>query len=209
MSSTGPEVTVPTSPSVAPQHVPRPPRATKILANPSLRLLVLCVAVMLVLAVMTGPAGTNTAPTSGFTGALGFPRVFWFLGYALGLFIFVSMWRTRREAAKAAARQARASILELTVRTRLLLDAVVVAVGLVWVWFITPSSTWKGGICIQVGFALAAMEMVVYLSKWRSLRVARPAGYAVVALYGLLSWFRAAAEVSGRLPAWSCSPTGG
>jgi branched-chain amino acid transport system permease protein len=144
---------------------------------------------MLVLAVMTGPAGTNTAPTSGFTGALAFPRLFWFLGYAAVLFVVFSLWRARKAAVKAAANRMRASVLALTVPTRLSLDGAVVAVGLVWVWVISPGSTWKGGICIQVGCALAAMETVVYLSKWRSLRVARPAGYAVVAFYGLLSWF--------------------
>ena len=53
---------------------------------------------------------------------------------------------------------------------------------------ITPGDTWKGGVCIQVGCALAAMEMVVYLSKRWSMHVARPVGYAVFALYGLLSW---------------------
>jgi branched-chain amino acid transport system permease protein len=189
MTSAGPEVTVTTGPSAAPRQDRRSPRAADLRANPSLRLLVLCVAVMLVLAVMTGPAGTNTAPTSGFTGALGFPRVFWFLGYAAGLFVIISLWRARKAAVKAAAKRMRASILELTVQTRLGLDAVVVAVGLVWVWFITPGSTWKGGICIQVGCALVAMEMVVYVSKWRSLRAARLAGYAVLALYGLLLWF--------------------
>ena len=189
MTSTGPEVTVTTPPSIAPRQAPRSQRAAKLFASPSLRLLLLCVAVMVVLAVMTGPAGSNTAPTSGFTGALGFPRLFWFLGYAAGLFVIISLWRARKAAAKAATKRMRAAILELTVRTRLGLDAVVVAVGLIWVWFITPGSTWKGGICVQVGFALAAMEMVVYLSKWQSLRVARLTGYAVLALYGLLSWF--------------------
>jgi branched-chain amino acid transport system permease protein len=193
MTSPGPEVTVPGGPSPAPRVAPgqaaRRAEAAKLVANPSLRLLVLCVASMLVLAVMTGPAGTNTAPTSGFTGSLGFPRLFWFLGYAAGLFVVFSLWRTYKASARAAAHRIRAALLGLTVPARLLLDGAVVVVGLVWVWFITPGSTWKGGICIQVGYALAAMEVVVYVSKWRSLRVARVAGYAVVAIYGLLSWF--------------------
>jgi branched-chain amino acid transport system permease protein len=189
MTSPGPEVTAPVGPSAAPQQLPRSAQLAKLAANPSLRLLVLCVASMLVLAVMTGPAGSNTAPTSGFTGALGFPRLFWFLGYAAGLFVVLSLWRAHKAAVKAATKRMRAAILELTVQTRLGLDGVVLAVGLIWVWFITPGSTWKGGICIQVGFALAAMEMVVALFKWRSLRVARVAGYAVLAFYGLLSWF--------------------
>jgi branched-chain amino acid transport system permease protein len=189
MTSTGPDVTASTGPSVAPRQVARPPRVANLLAIPWVRLLVTCLAVVLVLAVMTGPAGTNTAPTSGFTGALGFPRLFWFLGYGAGMFVLVSAWRARSAAAKAAAKRVRTSVLNLTMRTRLALDGAVVAIGLIWVWFITPGSTWKGGICIQIGSALVAMEMVVYLSKWRSLRVARLAGYAVLAFYGLLSWF--------------------
>ncbi len=37
----------------------------------------------LVLAVMTGPSGSSSAPTSGFTGSLFNPRVFWFIGLAV------------------------------------------------------------------------------------------------------------------------------
>ncbi len=188
MTSTGPDVTGPVGPSVAPQKVPRPIRAPNLLTNPSLRRLVICLAGVLVLAVMTGPAGSNTAPTSGFTGALSFPRLFWFLGFAAGLFVVVSAWRANSAAAGAAANRIRASVLQLKVRNRVALDGAVVAFGLVWVSWISPGDTWKGGVCIQIGCALAAMEMVVYLSKRRSLHVARPVGYAVFALYGVLSW---------------------
>ena len=53
----------------------------------------------------------------------------------------------------------------------------IVAFGFVWVSWISPGDTWKGGVCIQIGCALAAMELVVYLFESRSLRVARLAGY--------------------------------
>ena len=43
---------------------------------------------------MTGPPGTNAAPTSGFTGSLQFPRLFWFLGFAAVLFAVVSIWQS-------------------------------------------------------------------------------------------------------------------
>jgi branched-chain amino acid transport system permease protein len=190
MTSTGPDVTAPVGQSVAPQQVPRLARVTNLLTNPSLKRFVICLAGVLVLAVMTGPAGSNTAPTSGFTGSLGFPRLFWFLGFAVVLFAIVSAWRASRTSASATANRIRASVLELRVRTRVALDGAVVAFGFVWVSWISPGDTWKGGVCIQIGCALAAMEMVVYLFKRWSLHVARPAGYAVFALYGVLSWSR-------------------
>jgi branched-chain amino acid transport system permease protein len=188
MTSTSLEVTPPDRPSVPPQQAPPRARVANIGANPSLRRLVICLAAVLVLAVMTGPPGSNTAPTSGFTGSLGFPRLFWFLGLAVALFVAVSAWRASSSAARAAANRLRAAVLDLTVRTRLALDGAVVAFGFVWVSWISPRDTWKGGVCIQIGFALAAMEALVELYKWRSTRVARLAGYAVVALYGALSW---------------------
>ena len=51
-------------------------------------------AAALVLAVMTGPPGTNAAPTSGFTGSLRFPRVF-VVPRVRGVVMFavVSIWQ--------------------------------------------------------------------------------------------------------------------
>ena len=48
-------------------------------------------------------------------------------------------------------------------RVRLALDAAIVAFGFIWVSWISPDDTWKGGVCIEIGFAFAAMELVVYL----------------------------------------------
>ncbi len=188
MTPTGPDITVVAGPSATPQKVPRPARRATLATNPSLRRFVICLAGVLVVAVMTGPAGSNTAPTSGFTGSLGFPRLFWFLGFAAGLFVVVTVWRSSSASARAAANRIRASVLKLTVWNRTALDGAVVVIGLIWVSWISPGDTWKGGVCIQVGCALAAMELVVYLSKRWSMHVARPVGYAVFALYGLLSW---------------------
>src|SRR5271155_5345117 len=103
MTPTGPDITMLAGPSAAPQKVPRPSRRATLATNPSLRRLVICLAGVLVVAVMTGPAGSNTAPTSGFTGSLGFPRLFWFLGLAVVLFVVVSAWRGSSAAARAAA----------------------------------------------------------------------------------------------------------
>jgi len=53
--------------------------------NVEIRRLFACVFGMLVLALMTGPSGSNTAPVSGFTGSLFHPRVLVFLALGVGL----------------------------------------------------------------------------------------------------------------------------
>jgi branched-chain amino acid transport system permease protein len=150
----------------------------------------ICVLAALVIAIMTGPPGTNAAPTSGFTGALRFPRIFWFLGFGAIVFTVVSLWHAFGAAASSRIHALRSAVSKLTSQRsmRLALDLVIVAFGFVWVSWISPNATWKGGVCIEIGFAFAAMELVVYLFQSRSLRVARPAGYAFLALYGVLAW---------------------
>ena len=71
---------------------------------------------------------------------------------------------------------------------RLALDVAIVAFGLIWVSWIAPHDTWKGGVCIEIGFAFAAMELVVYLFQSQAMRIARLGGYALFALYGVLAW---------------------
>ena len=140
---------------------------------------------------MTGPPGTNAAPTSGFTGALRFPRLFWFLGLAggalhrrLGLEVLRRIGRFAGQGASGR------PISRLTARraVRLALYATIVAFGFIWVSWISPNDTWKGGVCIEIGCALAAMELLVYLFESRSLRIARSGGYALIALYGVLAY---------------------
>ncbi|MGA3351867.1 MAG: branched-chain amino acid ABC transporter permease [Acidimicrobiales bacterium] len=159
-------------------------------ANPLIRRLAMCLLGVLVVAVMTGPPGTNAAPTSGFTGALQFPRLFWFLGAGAVIFALITLSQTMGTAASAWANRARTYLRSLTARrlVRLALDLVVVLAGFVWVSWISPKDTWKGGLCLEIGFAFAAMELVVYLFESRSLRTARLGGYALVAVYGALAW---------------------
>jgi branched-chain amino acid transport system permease protein len=154
------------------------------------RRLAICVGAVLVVAVMTGPAGSNSAPTSGFTGSLQFPRLFWFVGFAAVLFSVVSVWYSFGAGLRSQTNRLRASVAKLTAsrRVRLGLDMAVVVFGLIWVSWISPDDTWKGGVCIEMGFGFAVMELLVYLFGRWSLRVARVAAYAVVALYGALAW---------------------
>ena len=169
---------------------PRSAPVARLATSAWLRRLGVCVGAVLVLAVMTGPAGSNAAPTSGFTTSLAFPRLFWFIGFAAVLFTVISIWRSFGLVMSARAGRARSRVRQVTAprRVRLGLDVAVVAFGLIWVSFISPHDTWKGGVCIQIGCGFAAMELLVYLFERRSLRLARLAGYAVLALYGALAW---------------------
>jgi len=192
VTSTGQDIEVP--PGASPIGEPaRPSRTTQLgslATGPVARRLGACVAAGIVLAIMTGPAGSNAAPTSGITGSLQFPRLFWFLGFGFGLFAVITIWHAVGGATTARANRIRASILQVTSRrmARLAIDAGIVAFGFVWVSWIAPKDTWKGGVCIEIGCALVAMELVVYLSETRSRRVARLCGYGLLALYGVLAW---------------------
>ncbi|MGD0286635.1 MAG: branched-chain amino acid ABC transporter permease [Acidimicrobiales bacterium] len=165
-------------------------RLARLAGSEGARRLAICVLAGVVLAIMTGPPGTNAAPTSGFAGALQFPRLFWFLGFGAVLFAVVSIWKSFGRTASSTTDRLASSIVRVTGqrRTRLALDAAIVAFGFIWVSWISPDNTWKGGVCIEIGFAFAAMELVVYLFESRSLRIARPGGYAILALYGVLAW---------------------
>jgi branched-chain amino acid transport system permease protein len=54
--------------------------------------LVGCLVVGIVLALMTGKSGSTTAPTSGFTGTLGRPRVVIFLAIGLVIWLAITVW---------------------------------------------------------------------------------------------------------------------
>jgi branched-chain amino acid transport system permease protein len=158
--------------------------------SPTVRRLGMCLTMAIVLAVITGPPGSNGAPTSGFTGSLKFPRFFWFLGFGVVIFVLFSVWSAFGRETTSRANRFRSSILELVAKRqiRLALDLAIAGFGIVWVSWISPGDTWKGGVCIQIGFALAAMELVVYLSESRSLKIARLGGYGCLAVYGVLAW---------------------
>ncbi|HTV12729.1 MAG TPA: branched-chain amino acid ABC transporter permease [Acidimicrobiales bacterium] len=186
-SSTG---TLEGSPPASPSRKSPSAQLGSLAANAVVRRLGLCVVGCLVLAIMTGPEGTNSAPTSGFTGSLQFPRLFWFLGVGLVLFAAVWIWHSFGKALTAVAGRLREWVITATAQrwVRLSSAAAIVAAGFVWVSWISPSDTWKGGVCIQVGCVLAAMELVTYIFQSRSLRSARLCGYAFLACYGALAW---------------------
>jgi branched-chain amino acid transport system permease protein len=61
-------------------------RWREISERPNLRRLIACLLGSLMLALMTGPDGSNSSPLSGFSGSFGNPRVFGFLAFGFVLF---------------------------------------------------------------------------------------------------------------------------
>ena len=59
--------------------------------NDNVRRLVACILGSLMLALMTGPDGSNNAPTSGFTGSLGNARVLAYLAFGVVLFVLITV----------------------------------------------------------------------------------------------------------------------
>ncbi|MGD0874560.1 MAG: branched-chain amino acid ABC transporter permease [Acidimicrobiales bacterium] len=163
---------------------------SRLMATAAARRLGICLLAAVILAIVTGPPGTNAAPTSGFTGSLQFPRLFWFLGAGGVIFAVVSISQGFGGPTTSAVSRVRSEIVRVTAQRtmRLALYAAIVAIGFIWVSWISPKDTWKPGVCIEVGCAFAAMELVVYLFESQSLRIARLGGYALLALYGVLAW---------------------
>ena len=71
-------------------------------SNALLRRFVLCVLAALVLGVMSGPQGSNTAPLSGITGSLGNARDVWLIGFAVAAFVLITVRERYRTTIKAA-----------------------------------------------------------------------------------------------------------
>ena len=159
----------------------------RLLSERYVRLLAICLACGVVVAVMTGPAGTNEAPTSGFSGALGFPRVLWFLAFGAVLFGVIAAWDALGTEITALAKDIVAWAFRVTEqrRARLAVYAAIAAFGFIWLSW-SWDDTWKCGVCIELGFAFAAMDLAVLLYESRSFRVARLAVYWLCALYGVL-----------------------
>jgi branched-chain amino acid transport system permease protein len=190
MSVTDPEIAARTG---RVRGAARPSRSAALgglVASLWLRRLGVCLLGVLVLAVMTGPPGSNGAPTSGFTGSLQFPRLFWFLGAGAVIFAIITISDSFGAVATSRANLTWDSIRKLTAqrKVRLGLDVAIAAFGFIWVSWISANDTWKGGVCVEIGFAFAAMDLLVYLFESRSVRVARLGGYAGAAVYGALAW---------------------
>jgi branched-chain amino acid transport system permease protein len=164
--------------------------ANEVRRNAYVRLFVASMLTGLILAVMTGPEGSAAAPTSGITGSLSTPRVYWFLGFGALLFVLRAGWTRFGPAITAWSRAGKgriANVLEATPR-RAAAELALIGFGFAYVSWISPHDTWKGGLCIQLGAALLVLEAVTLAVRHGRRRLARFLAYGAVTLYGLLAW---------------------
>ena len=117
--------------------------------GPDGRLLGCCLAGALLLAVMTGPDGSSSEPTSGITGSLQWPRVFGFLIFGLVLWLVMTVVRKTRsgELTQVSARGSK-----LATAWRAIWDH----------WLKTPGTRWALGILsLAVTLVLALLVAVL------------------------------------------------
>jgi branched-chain amino acid transport system permease protein len=117
--------------------------------GPDGRLLGCCLAGALLLAVMTGPDGSSAEPTSGITGSLQWPRVFYFLIFGLVLWLVMTVVRRTKsgELVQVSARGTKFATAWRTTWDR---------------WLKTPGTRWALGILsLAVTFVLALLVAVL------------------------------------------------
>jgi branched-chain amino acid transport system permease protein len=139
----------------------------------------------LVLALMTGPSGSNNAPTAGFTGSLLHPRVLVFLGLGVALWFLTNVRRRYGERIRAASDHVTGTPRRL-LRTRRARYGVYVAVLAVAIAYPpTLSGFWQEVLVDQIGvFVLLAVGLNVVVGYAGLLDLGYIAFYAIGAYSG-------------------------
>jgi len=180
------------APTDAPSKAPRAPgrRYLGATLKDHAKLFAASIVFGLVLAVVTGPEGSASAPTSGFTASLSLPRVLWFIGLGLLIYVFrvVASLVGAQVRGKVRGARLRVSSFLSARRIRVVLECALIVVGFAFVQWLAPHDTWKGGLCVQLGVGLLVAEVVVELRRRGHLRTGRLVIWAVLAAYGALAW---------------------
>jgi branched-chain amino acid transport system permease protein len=139
----------------------------------------------LILALMTGPSGNNSAPTAGFTGSLLHPRVLVFLGLGVALWVLTNVRRRYGERIRAASDHVTGTPSRLlrTRRARYGLYVAVLAVAIAYPP--TLSGFWQEVLVDQIGvFVLLAVGLNVVVGYAGLLDLGYIAFYAIGAYSG-------------------------
>ncbi len=160
----------------------------RLLANEDFRRAVGCLAGFLVLAVMTGPSGSQGAPTSGFTGSLFNLRVFWFVGLAAVLWGAMTLRRRYSAAVKVWNDKALALPRRLLPDTRVRYGAYFVLLVFAVVYPMHISGFWQEVAVQQIGvYVLLAIGLNVVVGYAGLLDLGYVAFYAIGA-YSAAFW---------------------
>lgn len=183
-TASGAQAQVPFEPSLAGDK----PAWRRLADHEDFRRAIGCLAGFLVLAVMTGPSGSSSAPVSGFTGSLFNPRVLWFLGLA-GV-LWGTMTVRRRYSARIRAWNDRVTALpkSLLPDKRVRYGAYLVLLAFAVVYPMHISSFWQEVAVQQIGvYVLLAIGLNVVVGYAGLLDLGYVAFYAIGA-YSAAYW---------------------
>ncbi|HEY3842476.1 MAG TPA: branched-chain amino acid ABC transporter permease [Acidimicrobiales bacterium] len=173
---------------MSPELAGQSTRIKRLWVEPSARRLAACLVGALVLALMTGPSGSSTAPTSGFTGSILNTRVFIFLGLGVALWLLMTVRQRYGEHIRAVSDRVSATPRRLMPdrRVRTLFYGVLLAVAIVYPMFL--SSFWQEVFVDQIGvYVLLAIGLNVVVGYAGLLDLGYIAFYAIGA-YSAAYW---------------------
>jgi len=156
--------------------------------NVLLRRFIACLLGMLVLAVMTGPSGSASAPTSGFTGSLFHPRILIFIVLAVALFCAITLRRKLRSQIQAVNATLTAWPRKVLPRRNVRYGTYVVMLAAAIVLPLHISGYWQEVLVDQIGiYVLLAMGLNVVVGYAGLLDLGYIAFYAIGA-YSAAYW---------------------
>jgi branched-chain amino acid transport system permease protein len=167
---------------------PRRAWLRRIMAGEDARRLLSCVLGLLVLAVMTGPEGSASAPTSGFTGSLFHPRVLVFIGLGVVLWAVITVRQHFGERVREASDWVTAAPRRLVTNRPARYGIYLVALAFAVVYPMTLSQFWQNVLVDQIGvFVLLALGLNVVVGYAGLLDLGYIAFYAIGA-YSAAYW---------------------
>jgi len=156
--------------------------------NTDARRLFACLVGGLVLALMTGPSGSASAPTSGFTGSILNPRVFGFLGFGAAIWLLMTVRHRFGDRIRAASDRVQAGPRRLFPDRRVRYGIYVVVLAIAIVYPMHLSSFWQEVLVDQVGvYVLLAVGLNVVVGYAGLLDLGYIAFYAIGA-YSAAYW---------------------
>ena len=139
----------------------------------------------LIVALMTGPSGSDSAPTAGFTGSLLHPRVLVFLGLGVALWALTNVRRRYGERIRAASNHITATPSRLVRTRRARYGLYVAALAVAIAYPPTLSGFWQEVLVDQIGvFVLLAVGLNVVVGYAGLLDLGYIAFYAIGAYSG-------------------------
>ena len=160
----------------------------KLRSSAGTRRLVSCVLGALLLAVMTGPSGSSSAPTSGFSGSLFHPRVFIFIALGILIWALITVRMRYGERVRTVSDRITSSPRRLLPDKRVRAVVYLAALAFAILYPLTLSGFWQEVLVDQIGvYVLLALGLNVVVGYAGLLALGYIAFYAIGA-YSAAYW---------------------